>query len=348
LTKSEPGGKGEENLQNPVEWLNKTTGIPVGFYNQLFTSLAGIAFLWLLRWLILKLVWRETENLLDRYQWRKVSSYAAFVLAVFLVGRVWFEGFHSAATFLGLLSAGLAIALKDPLVNLVGWMLIIWRKPFKVGDRIQIGIYAGDVIDLTIFRFTISEIGNWVHADQTTGRIVHIPNGKVFAEPQAIYSRGSYDYIWNEIAVLVTFESNWKRAKDILNEIVVSHTRNLTEPAESKLKEYARDFLIVPAHLTPMVYTTVEASGILLTMRHLCESHNRRESTQEIWEDVLDRFAECDDINFAYPTQRSYNNVTESKSGTVELQSNCAYDPETHSKKRKEGNAYDQDHQLRD
>ena len=134
-------------MQNPVEWLNRTTGIPVGLYNQLFTSLIGIAFLLFLRWLIMKLVWRQTEDLQVRYKWRKISGYAAFVLTVLLLGRVLSEGFHNAATFLGLLTAGLAIALKDPLVNLVGWMFIIWRRPFAVGDRIQIGIHSGDVMD---------------------------------------------------------------------------------------------------------------------------------------------------------------------------------------------------------
>jgi len=302
---------GEEILQNPVEWLYKATGVSIGFYKLLFSSLAGIAFIWFLRWLILKWVWRETENLRVRYQWRRISNYVAFVLAVLVVGRECFEGFHSVATFLGLLTAGLAIALKDPLVNLVGWMFIIWRRPFEVGDRIQIGIHAGDVIDLTIFRFTLAEIGNWVHADQSTGRIVHIPNGKIFVEPQMIYTKGVFDYIWNEVAVLVTFESNWKRAKEILNEIAVTHAGRLTEPAEREMKESARNFMIVPVNLTPRVFTTVEASGILLTLRHLCDPRNRRDSTQEIWEEVLDRFAECDDVDFAYPTSRSYSNVTE-------------------------------------
>ncbi len=307
--------KVEEILQNLVVWLSKATGISVGLYSLLLTYVTGITFLWSLRWLILKLVWRQTEDLQVRYKWRKISGYAAFVLTVLLVGRVLSEGFHSAATFLGLLTAGLAIALKDPLVNLVGWMLIIWRRPFAVGDRIQIGIHAGDVMDLTVFRFTLAEIGNWVHADQITGRIVHIPNGKVFVEPVAIYSRGMHDFIWNEVAVLVTFESNWKRAKDILNAIAVAHAEHLAKPAERKLKEYAKYYLIVQVaiDLTPRVFTTVEASGILLTVRHVCQSRHRRESTQGIWEDVLDRFAECDDIDFAYPTSRSYSNVTEGK-----------------------------------
>jgi len=318
--------KVEEILQKCVEWLSKASGIPVGLYNLLFTSLAGIAFLWSLRWLILKLVGWQTENLQVRYQWRRISGYAAFVLTALLVSRVCIEGFHNGATFLGLLTAGLAVAMKDPLVNLAGWLFIIWRRPFAVGDRIQIGIHAGDVIDLTIFRFTLGEIGNWVHADQITGRIVHIPNGKVFVEPVAIYSRGLHDFIWNEVAVLVTFESNWKRAKDILNEIALAHAGNLVEPAESKLIEYARDFLVIPIDLKPQVFTTVEESGVLLTVRHVCRSRHRRESAQEIWEDILDRFAECDDVDFAYRTSRSYNNVTEGKSGTGVKQPACAHD----------------------
>lgn len=84
---------------------------------------------------------------------------------------------------------------------------------------------------------------------------------------------------------------------------------------QNKLKEFARDFLIVPIDLTPKVFTTVEASGILLTVCHPCQSRHRRESNQEIWEGVLDRFAECEDVNFAYPTPRSYNNVIKGKRG---------------------------------
>lgn len=305
----------EELIQNPAEWLSKATGVSVGFSNLLFGSLACIALLWSLRWLLLKLVWWQTENLQVRYRWRRVSSYASFILTVLLLGRVVFEGFHGVATFLGLMTAGFAIALKDPLVNLAGWMLIIWRRPFAVGDRIQIGNHAGDVMDLTISRFTLAEIGNWVHADQITGRIVHIPTGKVFVEPLAVYSRGMHDFIWNEVAVLITFESNWKKAKAILNEIAVNHAGHLAEAAENKLKEYAKDFLVIPIDLTPRVFTTVDESGVLLTVRHVCRSRHRRESSQEIWEDVLDKFAGSDDIAFAYPTKRAFDNVREGKCG---------------------------------
>ncbi|MSN27050.1 MAG: mechanosensitive ion channel [Geobacter sp.] len=263
--------------------------------------------------MILKGVWRRTENSRTRYQWRKTSDYVAFTIAVLLLGRVWLEGFQTVATFLGLASAGLAIAMKDPLVNVAGWLFIVWRRPFDVGDRIQIGVHAGDVIDLRVFQFTLMEIGNWVKADQSTGRIIHIPNGKVFVDSQTNYTKGWFDYIWNEIPVLVTFESDWRKAKQILQAIAASHSDHLIPLAEQKLKESSREFVILTPNLNPEVFTSVEASGILLTMRHLCEPRNRRDSSQKIWEAILDEFAGHQDIDFAYPTQRYYNHDLEGK-----------------------------------
>lgn len=82
--------------------------------------------------------------------------------------------------------------------------------------------------------------------------------------------------------------------------------------------------------LTPVVYTTVKDCGVMLTIRYLCAPRKRRGSEQEIWEDILDAFAAHDDIDFAYPTQRFYNNHTEGKPGTrpeTVYQTNTVDDP---------------------
>jgi small-conductance mechanosensitive channel len=214
-----------------------------------------------------------------------------------------------------LITAGLAIALRDPLVNLAGWVFIIWRKPFVVGDRIQIGNNSGDVIDVRIFQFTLMEIGNWVDAEQSTGRIMHIPNGKIFNEVQANYTTG-FNYIWNEIPVLVTFESDWKKAKGILTSIINKDAEHLSGTAEEKIKEASRKFMIFYTKLTPIVYISVKDSGVMLTIRYFCDPRRRRESEEKIWEDILIEFSKCDNIDFAYPTQRFYNNLREGKTGT--------------------------------
>ena len=262
---------------------------------------------------IIKRFWlSKVGDIKIRYQWQKISLYLAVFLIIILLSNVWLQLFGSVGTFLGLVSAGIAIALKDPLVNIVGWFFILIRQPFKVGDRIQIGKNAGDVIDLRLFQFSINEIGNWVDADQSTGRIIHIPNGMVFIEPQANYTAG-FQYIWNEIPVLVTFESDWEKAKQILTDIVNHHGVMLSDGAEKQIKEAAKKFLIFYTKLTPIVYTEVKDSGVMLTMRYMCNSRERRVTVEKIWESVLKEFAKHKDIDFAYPTQRFYNNIIEGK-----------------------------------
>ncbi len=276
-------------------------------HNQIKILITFLVFivLWVLRYIILRIVWKFTEDVRRRYAWRTALAYTFPFLGLLLIVSVWVEAFEKFSTFLGLMTAGLAIALKDPLTNFAGWLFIVIRKPFTVGDRIQIGEHSGDVIDVRLFQFTLLEIGNWVKADQSTGRIIHIPNGKIFIDSQSNYSKG-FQFIWNEIPVIVTFESNWKKAKQILTKIVKEEAEHLSKEAEERVKEASKNFLIYYSYLTPTIYTSVEENGVLLTMRYLCDPRKRRGSEHAIWEKVLAEFELQKDINFAYPTQRFF------------------------------------------
>ena len=293
-------------------WLNLDPALQI----DVFKSLLIILVIFVARGITLRVMRSRVSDVRTRYSWRKTITYFSVVLALILVGRIWFRGLQDIATFLGLVTAGLAIAFRDPIVNLGGWLFIIWRRPFVVGDRIEVDGHAGDVIDQRIFQFIILEIGNWVDADQSTGRLINIPNGVVFRDPIANYTRGM-QFIWNEIGVLVTFESDWKKAKEILLEIIEGHAREAVEEAEQQMLKASRQYMIFYSTLTPTVYTAVKASGVMLTMRYLCHPRRRRGTAQGIWEDVLTRFAEHPDIVFAYPTTRYYDNIAEGKPGTL-------------------------------
>ena len=293
-------------------WLQERIGLGPGAQWNLAATLLVVLSIVIGRRLVLSTVYRRTEDIRVRYRWQKSSSYTAFGIGLILVVSIWAGAIQSFGTFLGLVSAGLAIALKDLVVNLAGWGFILWRRPFQLGDRIQIGNHTGDVIDLRIFQFTLMEIGNWVDADQSTGRIIHIPNGMVLSEVLANYTRG-FQYIWNEIPVVVTFESDWRKAKAALAEIVDRHAMHLTEAAQRQVKESSRRFMIFYSKLTPIVYTNVVDIGVELTLRYLCDPRKRRGTTEAIWEDILDAFAGFDNVDFAYPTQRFYDNRLEGK-----------------------------------
>jgi small-conductance mechanosensitive channel len=285
-----------------------------GLEAKVFYSLLVLLFFLVVRRLVLALLLRGRE-VQAQYRIRKVVAYITWALVFLVIGRIWFAGFQAVSTYLGLLSAGLAIAMQAPLVNLAGWAFILWRQPFKVGDRIQVGDHRGDVIDQRIFMFSLIEIGNWVDADQSTGRVLHIPNGKVFTEVLANYGQG-FQYIWNEVPVLLTFESDWRRAKQMLHQVAERHCTAIGSTAQEQLREAAKKFMIFYKTLTPTVYTSVRDSGVLLTIRYLCDPRKRRGSEQEIWEAILDAFAGHDNIDFAYPTQRHYLNYREGKPGT--------------------------------
>jgi small-conductance mechanosensitive channel len=297
-----------------TDWLQTRLGMSPELQLRLFATLGTVAGLWVLHKLILAVVYRRVRDPWSRYRWRKSLTYVFMAAGIVIVGRMWFAGVQALATFFGLLSAGLAIALKEPVSNLAGWAFIIWRRPFEVGDRVQIGPHAGDVIDLGLFQFTLNEIGAWVQADQSSGRIVHVPNGKVFTDPVANYNKG-FRYIWNEVPVVVTFESDWRKAKQILGKIAVKHAEHLTAQAEQELLAASQQYLINYRKLTPIVYTNVVDYGVQLTIRYLIEPRKRRGTEHAIWEDILTEFAACQDIDLAYHTTRSFKYTEEGKPG---------------------------------
>lgn len=293
-------------MKNFSEFITEHSGLSVQTQSEILFTLLIILFLSIIRFSILRIVWRQTNDVKIRYQWKRTLSLIVPFITVILIGAVWLPAFEQFGAFLGLFSAGLAIALKDPLTNLAGWFFIVARKPFVVGDRIQIGENTGDIIDIRLFQFTMLEIGNWVDADQSTGRIIHLPNGKVFMEPQANFSSG-FEYIWNEIKINLTFESDWEEAKTILEDIINEHSKNVALKAEKEILEASKNYMIYYKHLTPIVYTAVKEFGVRLTVRYLCNPRQRRGSENEIWQKVLTQFKSNSNIQFAYPTTRFYS-----------------------------------------
>jgi small-conductance mechanosensitive channel len=136
----------------------------------------------------------------------------------------------------------------------------------------------------------------------------------VFKHSTANYTTG-FNFIWNEIPITVTFESNWKRAKEILSDVASRHSILESKEAQEQVRKAARKYMIYFEHLTPIVWTSVADVGVTLTLRYICAPRRRRSSETAIWEEVLRAFADAADIDFAYPTTRFYQNTIEGKPG---------------------------------
>ncbi len=302
----------EHIIQVIITWSKAHLGLSPGVLANLLKTVV----VWFVFFLLKKLYGSVLDHRIDdisrRYLAHKTFNYITGTVFFITTLVIWFGGFTGWTAYLGFVSAGLAIALQDPLSNLAGWIFINSRKPFAVGDRIEINGCKGDVIDQRLFQFSLVEIGNWVNADQSTGRIIHIPNGWVFKNFLANYT-SSFQFIWNEIAVMVTFESNWKKAKELLLDIGVKRSAVETDHAARQVKRASRKYMILFQHLTPIVWTDVADSGVVLTLRYICDPRKRRGTATIIWEDILDAVAANPDIDFAYPTMRRFNNRAEGK-----------------------------------
>ena len=250
----------------------------------------------------------------SQYRWNKTITYVTTGLATLFVIGIWVDGLAQVGTFLGLVSAGVAIALKDVLADVAGWLILITKPPFDVGDRIQIGEHSGDVVDVSVLHFHLLEIGNWVESDQSTGRVIRVPNGRILVDPIANYT-SEFPFLWHEVPVVVTFESDWRRAKKLMLEMVTDLSLETSQRAAEFLQTRPSRMLISYGTVTATVYTSVLDHGICLSMRFLTDPRRRRGFDQTIWEGVLDLMSSEPDIDLAYPTQRFVN--LEEASGPV-------------------------------
>ena len=269
-------------------------------------SLLFLVLIFAARHLILRAVIARVQDTQAAFRARKLSFYVSSGLLLLALGSIWTSQLAGAGSFIGILSAGIAIALTDVLKNIAGWVLIVFRRPFKVGDRIEIGSEAGDVIDIGVFRFSLQEIRNWVDADQTTGRILHIPNGMVFVEPLANFTE-AFPYIWEEIPVTVTFESDWEQARGMVQNVVNRYALDANQVAEvGELEKSATQYSGLYRDLAPSVFVTVIDFGVTVTGRLLVEARERRLMTSRIWQDLLGELAKAPRVELAYPTTRFF------------------------------------------
>jgi small-conductance mechanosensitive channel len=214
---------------------------------------------------------------------------------------LWSRLFHAKGTFWGLIGAGLAVALKDPLLSIAGRIAIFAGHMYSVGDRIEISKLTGDVVDVGFFYTRMMELGNWIEGDQATGRMVQFSNSIIFGHAVFNYTQ-NFSYIWDEITLPVTYKSNVQDASNILLDVGKQYTREFLEGAQAQMRRMKRYFLVPEFELEPTVYLKVTSNWVELTMRYLVEPKKRRAASNFIYSEVFRRVQGRDDIAIASET----------------------------------------------
>ena len=240
-----------------------------------------------------------------RHQYRKRASYGAALVYFLVLISIWAGSTKQWATVLSIMGAGVALALHEVLLNIAGWMYIIVRRSYREGDRIELGSVKGDVIDIQLFQTSLLEIGNWVDGDQSTGRVVQLPHGQIFRNPLFNYTKG-FEFLWHETSIIITFESDWQKAKEILQKCGEEESHEIHDRVERRIDRMAKEYLIYYRTFTPIVYTKIEDAGVKLTLRYLTDAKKRRTGEDSINRKILVGIDAAPDIEFAYPTYRIY------------------------------------------
>lgn len=267
--------------------------------------------------LLIRMINNRMEDANRRHVFRKIVNYSVTAITLIIVLFLWIRNLTFLTALTGFIAAGLAIALRDVILSLFGWIKIIWARPFTVGDRIQVRDLQGDIIDITPLHTALLEVGNWVQASQSTGRIIFIPNNVIFQESVTNSTLG-FPYLWDEFSTVVTFESDFDTAESLLKEPIEDVVGINYRRARRKIQEMGDRYAIEYENLSPRVYLDIKDHGVELTIRYLTSVRGRREIKSRLSKKILQLLQENRSIELAYPTYRIYRRDVEQEEITQE------------------------------
>jgi small-conductance mechanosensitive channel len=154
-----------------------------------------------------RVIKKRIKDVTQMHALRSLVKNALILVTPLLIFLVWLTPQGGASIVIGLLVVGIVFALQSAIRSFTGYLTIVTGNVYAIGDRIAIADVVGDVMDIGFLRTTVMEIGQWVKADQYTGRIVTISNKAIFDNPVFNYNR-HWKYLWDEIMVPVTYNSD--------------------------------------------------------------------------------------------------------------------------------------------
>jgi len=230
-----------------------------------------------------------------------VTRNSLFIVGGIAILFIWLGSGSNLTVAMGILGAGIAFASQEVLGSLAGYVNIITGDLFQIGDRVRIGNVVGDVLDVSILRTTVMEIGEWVHADQYTGRIVTVANRVVFSEPVYNYTQ-HWPYLWDEIVIPIAYTSDWRRAGEIMLKHGRGYTADFQSQAQVKLSALIENYPVRETTVEPTLYVVMTDNWIEMTLRYVVEARKRRRVKGQLHQELLQCFESATDITVASMT----------------------------------------------
>ena len=275
--------------------------------------IAVLFILFFLTKLVIKKYITDNERI---YMAHKMLTFVNVSLIVIIVAFSYIDNVSYFVTVLGFASAGIAIAMKDWFMSILGWLVIVLGGSMQVGDRVKVDkdgiVYVGDILDISLLRITILEDITLTTYDvnRRAGRIVFIPNNYIFTTLIANYAHATLKTVWDGIDVTITFDSNHRKAVHIAKEIARKYSKGYTEITRTQLNKLRNRYSLKNTNVEPRVFSFAEANGVCISAWYLTNAYATLTLRSTISVEIIDAFNEADDIQIAYPTQTLHLNTS--------------------------------------
>jgi len=275
---------------------------PDFWLGRLVLTFLGISIIHLfIRVLFENLALFSIEDPKMRYSFRKGVSVLFYSLITVTVLAIWVQNTQALLVSYGIIAAGVAIALQDAIRNFAGSVFILVSRLYTVGDRIEINRVFGDVIDIGIFNTTLMEFGGWVEGDLPTGRITLIPNGYALSNTVYNYTK-DYNFIWDEIAVPITYESDWKQAISIFSAILETETVEVSAYARGEIERIGEKYYFPRKVVDPRLFVTLTDNWITFSLRYVTPVRERRVLRDHLSRRILEAVERSGSLQIASET----------------------------------------------
>jgi small-conductance mechanosensitive channel len=269
------------------------------FSRKLFISGAVLTILYFVfKVLIEELLVGRLKEYKTRYTVRKTTSILFLLLSTIVLIGLWIENTQAILVAYGLIAAGIAIALQDFFKGFTGGMVILINNLYRVGDRIEVNGTYGDVMDIGILYTTLMETRGWVKGDQASGRIISLPNALVISNPVFNYTK-DHSFLWEEIHIPVTFDSNWESILEPILAIVRDYTKNITLEASKEVKKIGEKYYLPKRDVEPAVFVNFDTSWININIRYTTEARKRRYHADSLYRMILNEVSKHKDVKIS-------------------------------------------------
>ncbi|MEN4052956.1 MULTISPECIES: mechanosensitive ion channel domain-containing protein [Sulfurimonas] len=266
-----------------------------------------VFFIFFLLKLIVKKYITDNERF---YMANKIITFTNFTIILLILFFNYIENVSYLVTILGFASAGIAIAMKDWFMSILGWLVIVFGGSVHVGDRIRVDMdgmkYVGDVLDISLLRITILEdiTLTSIMQNRRAGRIIFVPNNYIFTRMIANYTHHSLKTVWDGVKITVTFDSNHKKAMHLVKEITKKYSKGYTDITRKQLNKLRQHYSLKNTNVEPRIYSFIEPYGIDIEAWYLTNAYGTLTLRSVISTEIIDAFKAEDDITIAYPTQK--------------------------------------------